>query len=104
MVDKQCWLANSDNRNNVTDVEMFVPWFLSCNPHRYPYWIGRHDQRNSDLLTAMADIALSTQHVPQSYWEQSTVKKLFKKSIYPIYPISYLQDTSILHCTMKDNF
>jgi hypothetical protein len=22
-----------------------VPWFLSCNPDRYPYWWGRHDTR-----------------------------------------------------------
>ena len=85
MVDKECWLANSDNINNVTDVEKFVPWFLSCNPHRYPYWIGEPDPRNKDLLISMKDVALSLKQVPQSYWEKSSVRKLFKQSLNPIY-------------------
>ena len=55
MVDKECWLANSDNINNVTDVEKFVPWFLSCNPHRCPYWIGVPDPRNKDLLISICE-------------------------------------------------
>lgn len=26
-----------------TDAEM--PWFLKCNPDRYPRWFGKHDPR-----------------------------------------------------------
>ena len=52
MVDKECWLANSDNMNNVTDVEKFVPWFLSCNPHRCPLL----DRRTRSKEQGPADI------------------------------------------------
>ena len=105
MVDKQCWLAQCDSMDKVTDVEKFVPWFLSCNPSRYPYWIGVADPRNKDLLKSMQNIALSLKQVPQSYWEKSIVKKLFKQSIYPI--SSQTEDSKsdeLLHCTLYENF
>ena len=102
MVDKECWLANSDNINNVTDVEKFVPWFLSCNPHRCPYWIGVPDPRNKDLLISIKDVALSLKQVPQSYWEKSSVRKLFKQFLNPIYKSR--KDTGVLHCTIKEMF
>ena len=102
MVVKQCWLANSENMNNVTDVEMFIPWFLSCNPHTYPYWIGEPDLRNKDLLISMKDIALSLKQVPQSYWEKSSVRKLFKQSLYPIYKSG--NNMVVLHCSIKEKF
>ena len=28
----------------------YVPWWLACNPARYPYWFGRPDPRNALLL------------------------------------------------------
>ena len=28
----------------------YIPWWLACNPPRYPYWFGRPDPRNSLLL------------------------------------------------------
>ena len=30
-----------------------VPWFLACNPGRYPYWYGEPDTRNKNLLAAL---------------------------------------------------
>ena len=71
MVDKQCWLAQCDNMDEVLDVEKFVPWFLSCNPSRYPYWFGQADSRNEDLLKLMQKVALSLKHVPQSLYESN---------------------------------
>ena len=84
MVDKQCWLAQCDDMKEVLDVEKFVPWFLSCNPNRYPYWFGHPDPRNEDLHRSMQDVNHSLQHVAQSYWTRSDVQKLFKKSIFAI--------------------
>ena len=28
----------------------YIPWWLQCNPERYPYWFGKPDPRNKDLL------------------------------------------------------
>ena len=28
----------------------YIPWWLQCNPERYPYWFGKPDPRNIDLL------------------------------------------------------
>ena len=48
-----------DPVDNITDMERFVPWFLKCNPQRYPYWYGHADQRNFDLHEALKDYFLS---------------------------------------------
>ena len=40
---------------DVEDMEPFVPWFLSCNRARYPYWFGVSDPRNRELWTALRD-------------------------------------------------
>jgi len=31
----------------------YVPWFLRCNPARFPYWFGNPDPRNKLLLQAL---------------------------------------------------
>ena len=38
-----------DPIEDVDDMEMFVPWFLACNPERFPYWFGKPDPRNEIL-------------------------------------------------------
>jgi len=103
---KQCWLSQCDTIDKVTDVEKFIPWFLSCNTKRYPYWFGSADSRNEDLLKAMQKISYSLQHTAQSYWEKSTVKKLFKHSIFPISNSlrQEAQFNELLDCTMYENF
>lgn len=35
----------------------FIPWFLACNPSRYPYWYDHPDPRNQALLYAMKRLA-----------------------------------------------
>ena len=40
---------------DVEDMEPFVPWFLSCNRARFPYWFGLSDPRNKQLHTALTD-------------------------------------------------
>ena len=37
----------------VTDIRPMVPWFLACNPDRYPYWYGEPDPRNKNLWAAL---------------------------------------------------
>ena len=47
------WKEMMDPVENVKDMEMFVPWFLKCNPGRYPYWFGRSDRRNEQLFISL---------------------------------------------------
>ena len=44
-----------DPAKSITDMERFVPWFLKCNPQRYPYWFGHTDPRNQKLREALKD-------------------------------------------------
>ena len=44
-----------DPVESITDMERFVPWFLKCNPQRYPYWFGHTDQRNQYLQEALTE-------------------------------------------------
>ena len=47
------WRDMMDPLEEVYDLGVYVPWFLKCNPDRYPYWYGRPDPRNTDLSTAL---------------------------------------------------
>ena len=40
----------------INDTDKFVPWFLECNAHRYPYWFGVEDPRNKFLHEAIKKI------------------------------------------------
>jgi hypothetical protein len=42
---KPFWRDASDPVRNATDVEQYIPWWLACNPDRFPYWYGRPDPR-----------------------------------------------------------
>ena len=42
-----------DPIEDVDDMEMFVPWFLACNPERFPSWFGKPDPRNEVLRRAL---------------------------------------------------
>ena len=28
----------------------YIPWWLACNPQRFPYWFGQPDPRNQELV------------------------------------------------------
>ena len=28
----------------------YIPWWLACNPQRFPYWFGQPDPRNKELV------------------------------------------------------
>jgi len=47
------WRKRIDPASSVTDVVTKLPWWLECNPARYPYWFGHPDPRNAWLLLAM---------------------------------------------------
>ena len=47
------WLARTDPASSVEDVPTVLPWWLGCNPDRFPYWHGRREPRNEALLWAM---------------------------------------------------
>ena len=50
---KLSWRKRVDPASSVTDVVTKLPWWLECNPARYPYWFGQPDPRNAWLLLAM---------------------------------------------------
>ena len=45
----RAWRSRLDPVESVEDMEMYVPWFLACNPDRFPYWFGRREPRNKLL-------------------------------------------------------
>ena len=45
----RAWRSRLDPVESVEDMEMYVPWFLACNPDRFPYWFGRQEPRNKLL-------------------------------------------------------
>ena len=52
----------------VTDITPYLPWWLECNPDRFPYWWGRPDPRNVDLLEAMtSDKTRRVEEQPMPY-------------------------------------
>ena len=53
LTNKARWLRRVDPASSVKDVTTSLPWWLECNPDRYPYWFGGHDRRNERLLEAM---------------------------------------------------
>ena len=53
LYNKKFWLNRSDPIDTVSDVEKYIPWFLECNPQRFPYWFGELDPRNVNLLNAI---------------------------------------------------
>ena len=34
----------------------YVPWFLECQPQRFPYWFGKHDERNKGLFKLLVSL------------------------------------------------
>ena len=50
---QECWAANRDPVSQAKDIQANPPWWLECNPQRYPYWFGKHDPRNRDLIKAL---------------------------------------------------
>ena len=54
-----------------------LPWYLSCNRERFPYWFGKRDPRNLDLLQAFPALARSVAKVPQVYSVPSPVERVF---------------------------
>ena len=55
--DNSCWKEVTDTLELSKDVEHYVPWFLACNPDRFPYWFGKPDPRNEDMEEALRRIA-----------------------------------------------
>ena len=47
-----------DRVEDINDTEKFTPWFLECNPRRYPYWFGNLDPRNKLIFPALKTLAL----------------------------------------------
>jgi hypothetical protein len=53
MEGQACWAANRDPVESATDILPRPPWWLACNPARFPYWYNRSEPRNRDLVAAL---------------------------------------------------
>ena len=53
LANKPSWLKRIDPVSSATDIISSLPWWLTCNQARYPYWFGQSDPRNEVLLEAM---------------------------------------------------
>ena len=59
---------------NITDADQehqhllgYVPWFLSCNRDRFPYWYGDSDSRTKALLYVLKQLAAGQQYDMAKY-------------------------------------
>ena len=57
--DNTCWREVTDTLDQSKDLEHYVPWFLACNPARFPYWFGKPDPRNGDMVLALRRVSLA---------------------------------------------
>lgn len=48
----------------------YVPWFLKCNPKRYPYWFGVNDQRNKALLYVLKKLSMGQKYNLAEYLDK----------------------------------
>ena len=56
------WKDRLDSVESVTDMEMYVPWFLACNPERFPYWFGKPEPRNEVLRRVLQTFFENNNH------------------------------------------
>jgi len=82
---RPCWAANTDPISEAVDVETTPPWWLQCNPQRFPYWFGKPDPRNKQLVEKLRKIKKSMRFSESSYYshhylrEESEMKVLEEK-------------------------
>ena len=55
-----------DPVKEVEDMEPYVPWFLACNPHRFPYWFGKPEPRNKVLHEVLQNYFKNHKNNPES--------------------------------------
>ena len=53
------WKNMMDPVEDIKDMEKFIPWFMKCNPQRFPYWFGESDPRNIELYHNLKTYFLS---------------------------------------------
>jgi hypothetical protein len=64
---QSCWAANRDPVERATDIIARPPWWLACNPARFPYWYNRSEPRNRDLVAALQGARSSITFGDESY-------------------------------------
>ena len=78
---RQCWKADIDLLRESHDAKAYIPWFLSCNTSRFPYWYGKPDPRYENLLEMLHNerskfnLEGDTQHY----------RRLFNRYFFPNY-------------------
>ena len=50
-------MFSSDALSDVEDIRLELPWFLECNPMRYPYWSNKPDPRNQIYFEKIKEFA-----------------------------------------------
>ena len=76
---RSCWGADTDSVEKSIDVKPYLPWFLECNPERFPYWFGKPDGRYQKMLEIMVAFRNKVQYTKQ----KEIFRKLFKRYFFP---------------------
>jgi len=85
----QC--GRADDIDQAADVESYVPWFLACNPQRFPYWFGNPDPRIGHLAAAMAQVkeAWKSDGYEDYRVDKGSVKRFEVSDEEKLFPFSY---------------
>ena len=78
---RSCWGADTDSVEKSIDVKPYLPWFLECNPKRFPYWFGKPDRRYQKMLDII--VALRNKFkFPEQNETFRNLRKLFNRYFF----------------------
>ena len=69
-------------------MEPYVPWFLACNPHRFPYWFGKPEPRNKVLHEVLQNFFKNYKY-SHSYLNSQSSKETSNGAILGRYIIAW---------------
>jgi len=75
---RSCWAKDIDLVKQSLDVKTTLPWFLECNPERFPYWFGKPDRRYQKMLEIL-HVSRHKFKIPEQY---EIFRKLFRRYFY----------------------
>ena len=94
---KPFWRSEVDEIEKVEDISKQLPWFLECNPDRYPYWWAfLRFKINIVMLCFFAGLGSQTQGTPSWLLRCIVGQKEMENHWSPIMNSS--GDNYLMHC------
>ena len=82
---KPFWRSEVDEIEKVDDISKQLPWFLECNPDRYPYWwVFLRFKINIVMLCFFAGLGSQTQGTSSWLLRCIVGQKEMKNHLFPI--------------------